>query len=216
MPVLSPVGNRIGAYGVTPDHIQHILMDGKDTAYGVGQSINQLTFSPQGTHYAFIQQNSKVYLDNVAQPGMMQGNYVFSPDDEHIAYAVNNNGQSCIVVDGKVICDKAGMVNHIFFSPDSSHIYWVSTGNLAVTQGIQGTKDSIMLYVDGKPAMHYSDNGSLLDPVTDSTQNFHPEFSADDVMTFIARTDGNLRRFHVKSDTNLGAVLAAAPAVKTN
>jgi WD40-like Beta Propeller Repeat len=213
MPVLSPVGNRIGAYGVTPDHIQHILMDGKDTAYGVGQSINQLTFSPQGTHYVFIVQNFTVYLDNVAQPGMMQENYGFSPDDKHIAYAANYNGQVGLVVDGKLICDKAGVVRHIFFSPDSKHIYWVSTGNLAML-GVPNTKDSILLYVDGKPATHYSDNGTLLDPLTDTSLSLHPEFSADDVMTFIARTDGNLRRFHVKSDTDFDTLLAAAPAFK--
>jgi hypothetical protein len=70
--------------------------------------------------------------------------------------------------------------------------------------------------VDGKPATHYSDNGTMLDPLTDGTVTLHPEFSADDVMTFIARTDGNLRRFHVKSDTDLASVLAAAPALKAN
>jgi hypothetical protein len=218
MPVLSPVGNRIGAYAVTPDNTQHILMDGKDTSNGTfpgGQRISQLTFSPQGTHYVFLLQNYTLCLDGVAQPGMLQMNYVFSPDDKHLAYAINNNGQQGMVVDGKLICAKPGMVNHIFFSPDSQHVYWVSTENIAYLLGIQ-TKDSNMFYVDGKPATHYSDNATTLDPVTDSTMNFHPEFSADDTMTFIARTDGNLRRFTVKSDTDLPTLLAAAPAAKAN
>ena len=35
-------------------------------------------------------------------------------------------------------------------------------------------------------------------------------------MTFIARTDGNIRLFKVKSDTDLATVLAAAPAEKAN
>jgi hypothetical protein len=215
MPVLSPVGNRIAAVGVTLDHIQHIIMDGKDTAYDSSRRISQLTFSPLGTHYAFLQGNSTVYLDNVAQPGIMQGNYVFSPDDKHLAYEANNNGQNSLVVDGKLISANAGVVGHIFFSPDSQHIYWISTGNLAVL-GVPGTKDSTMLYVDGKPATHYSDNGTFLDPITDSWTSLHPEFSADDVMTFIARTDGNLRRFHIKLDTDLATILAAAPAAKAN
>ena len=164
MPVLSPVGNRVGAYGLTQDNTQHIIMDGKDTAYGnTSKRISQLTFSPLGTHYAFLLQNYTVCLDGVPQPGPTQGNYVFSPDDKHLAYAANNNGQQGIVVDGKLICPKAGMVNHIFFSPDARHIYWISTGNLAVTQGIQGTRDSTMLYVDGKPATHYADNATTLD-----------------------------------------------------
>ncbi len=46
MPVLSPVGNRIGAYGVTPDHVQHVLMDGKDTAYGASRSASVSANSP--------------------------------------------------------------------------------------------------------------------------------------------------------------------------
>ena len=213
-PILSPVGNRIATFGITPDHIQHILVDGKDTAYGVGPNINQLTFSSQGTHYVFIRQNYTVYLDNVQQPGTMLGNYVFSPDEKHLAYEANDNGQQKLVVDGKSISDKPGVVGHIFFSPDSKHIYWTSTGNLAML-GVPNTKDSILLYVDGKPGTHYSDNGTVLDPVTDPSVALHPEYSADDTMTFIARTDGNLRRFHVKSDTDLDTVLAAATALKT-
>jgi hypothetical protein len=194
-------------------------MGGKDTINGAslgGQRISQLTFSPQGTHYAFLKQGT-VYLDGVAQPGYMQGNYVFSSDEKHLAYVINGNGngQAGVVVDGKLICAKPGMVNHIFFSPDSQHIYWVSTGNIAYLFGIQ-TKDSNRLYVDGKPATHYNDNATTLDPVTDSITNLHPEFSADDTMTFIARTDGNIRKFTVKSDTDLATLLAAAPAVKTN
>jgi hypothetical protein len=54
-------------------------------------------------------------------------------------------------------------------------------------------------------ATHYSDNGTPLDPVTGSGINFHPEYSVDDTMTFIARADGNFRRFKVKSDTDLAA-----------
>jgi len=217
MPVLSPAGDRIGAYGLTQDNTQHIIMDGKDNGYtNNSKRISQLTFSPQGTHYAYLLQNYTVCLDGVAQPGVTMANYVFSPDDKHLAYAVNNNGKQGIVVDGKLICPKAGLVNHIFFSPDSSHVYWINTGNLAVTEGIQGTRDTLMLYVDGKPATHYSDNATLLDPIGEGTMNFHPEFSADGTMTFIARTDGNLRLFTVKSDTDLATVLAAAPAQKAN
>ena len=215
MPVLSPVGNRIGANGVTPDHIQHILMDGKDTASSPGQRISQLTFSPLGTHFAYLRNNYTLCVDDVAQPGLLQSNYVFSPDEKHIAYEANVKDKACLVVDGKIISDKPRTVGHIFFSPDSNHIYWVSTGNISV-QGVLQTKDSLILYVDGKQAMHYTDNGTLLDPVSDPSTNFHPEFSADDEMSFIARTDGNLRRFHLTSDTDLNSVLASAPVAKAN
>ena len=216
-PVLSPVGNRIGAFGLTPDNTQHVLVDGKDTSYGVDHGLDrtaQFTFSPQGTHFVYVRQ-LVVYLDNVAQPGLLQGNYVFSSDDKHLAYGADNNGHPSLFVDGKNFCDKPGRVDHIFFSPDNNHIYWVNSGNLPVTEGIQ-TKDSYMLYVDGKPATHFADNAVALDPGSDGWATLHPEYAADDTMTFIARTDGNLRRISVKSDTTLGAVLAAAPAMKAN
>ncbi|MFZ0828318.1 MAG: hypothetical protein WAO02_12935 [Verrucomicrobiia bacterium] len=47
-----------------------------------------------------------------------------------------------------------------------------------------------------------------------AAEGSHYQFN--DRMTFIARTDGNLRRFTVKSNTDLAAVLATAPAVKPN
>jgi hypothetical protein len=216
-PILSPVGSRVGVYGVTPDNVQHIIMDGRNTANGTigNPRITELTFSPQATHYAYVQQGSAVYLDGIAQPGLMQGDYIFSPDEKHLAYYANGNGQSGVVVDGKLICTKPGMVNHIFFSPDSQHIYWVSTGNLSYLMNIQ-TRDNYMLYVDGKPTLHYTDNGTVMDVITDTQVTLHPDYSADDTMTFIARTDGNLRRFHIKSDTDLGTLLATAPAMKAN
>jgi hypothetical protein len=216
-PVLSPMGNRIGAYGLTPDNTQHVLIDGKDTSYGIDHGLDRtsgFTFSPQGTHYVYVRQ-LVVYLDNVAQPGLLQGNFVFSSDDKHLAYEADNNGHPSLFVDGKNFCDKPGRVDHIFFSPDNNHIYWVNSGNLPVTEGIQ-TKDSYMLYVDGKPATHFADNAVALDPGNDGWATLHPEYAADDTMTFIARTDGNIRRFRVKSDTDLASVLAAAPAPKAN
>lgn len=211
-PTLSPVGNRIGALATTADHARHVLMDGKDAAYPGNMSVSQLTFSPQGTRYAFIQQGGKLYVDGVAQPGYLLGNYVFSPDDKHIAYDTSGDSAG-VVVDGKLICNKPGMINHIFFSPDSRHIYWVCNENVAYVLGIQ-TKDSYELFVDGKPALHYTDNGVM--GANDGWATLHPEFSADDTMTFLARTDGNLRRFHVKSDTDLDALLAAAQPAKSN
>lgn len=215
-PVLSPVGHRISAYGVKPDNSQHILMDDKDTSYGsspaASDRISQLTFSPQANHYSFLRGNI-LYLDNVAQPGPLQGNFVFSSDDKYFAYEANFNGHQCLVVNGKNVCNKAGMVQHIFFSPDNNHIYFVNSGNLPVTEGIQ-TKDSNMLYVDGKPGVHYQDNAVALNPGHDGWATLHPEFAADGTMTFIARTDGNIRRISVKSDTTLDALLASAPPAK--
>jgi hypothetical protein len=68
----------------------------------------------------------------------------------------------------------------------------------------QGTKDSHMLYVDGQPVVHLTDNG------VDGSFSYHFQFSSDDVLTFVGRTDGNLRRFTLTPSSNVGGMLASA------
>jgi hypothetical protein len=211
-PMLSTVGNHVGAIGTTPDNVQHLIVDDKDTASPVGR-ISQLTFSPQGGHFAYIQGQS-VVLDGVVQPGLAMGDYVLSQDDKHIAYPSNINQRPTVVVDGKIVGDKLLMSpQHIFFSPDCKHIYWFTVSNIAYQERID-TKDSTMLYVDGKPATHYSGEATQFNTGTQNANSIHPEFSPDDEMTFYARTDGVVRRFHVTSDTDLDTILATAPAAK--
>ena len=207
-PVLSTIGNRVGVIALAPDKNQHTIVDGKDTSYGPlyvpnPQRLAQLTFSPAGAHCAFVQGQSLV-VDNVPQPGAIYGdNYTFSPDDAHFAYYATVNNNPCIVVDGKVISDKPSMVNYLFFSTNGKHVCWTSTQNL---QG-QGTKDTRLLYVDGKPTTHFEF------PINGSSVIY--EF-ADDALTFVALTDGKIRRFHVKPETTLAAALATAPTPKAN
>ena len=208
-PVLSTVGNHIGAVGTAPNNKQHLIIDGAEVSsipsatMGTGTALRQLTFSPGAKHYAFVQSQT-LFLDSVAQPGFLQNNYLFSPDDSHLAYEASVSGRPTLVVDGKVISDKPGMVSRIFFSPDSQHVCWYSTGNWAAL----GTKDDMQLYVDGKPATHFRLplNGIPL----------RCSFGPDDTMTFMALTDGSIRRFHVTPDTSLAAVLASAPVAKAN
>ena len=207
-PVLSAVGNRVGVIGVAPDKNQHAIVDGKDTSYGPvnvpnAQRLSQLTFSPGGAHCALVK-GQTLLVDNVAQPGAVFGdNYTFSPDDAHFAYYATVNNNSCILVDGKVICDKPSMVNYVFFSTDGKHVYWTSTQNLMG----QGTKDTHLLFVDGKPTTHFEF------PINGAPMIY--EF-ADDALTFVAITDGKIRRFHVKPQTTLAAALTTAPTPKTD
>lgn len=208
-PVLSSVGNHVAVIGAAPDHKQHIILDGKDTTYGslnapATQRLTQLTFSPHATHYAFLQ-GQILFLDNAPQPGFVfGGNYTFSPDDSHIASVGTVSNAPCVVVDGKVLSNKPGMVGYVFFSSDSQHVYWVSTQNLQA----MGTKDSHLLYVDGKPTTHFEN------PINGSSVLF--EFADQDALTFVALTDGKIRRFHVKPETTLAAALATAPTPKLN
>ncbi|MGD1001521.1 MAG: hypothetical protein ABSA67_12590 [Candidatus Brocadiia bacterium] len=207
--MLSSTGSRVGMLAVAPDGKQHVLVDDKDqtlTSFQAAgaQRISCLTFSPGLAHYAYLY-GQRICLDGVAQPGVINGaSYVFSPDDQHLAYPAELADRGCFIMDGKVVAEDVYSVNYAFFSPDSRHLYWVSSWNLRA----QGTKDAHMLCVDGKPAAHYSEAGGGL-PV-----NF--EFSADGVLTFVALKDGKLVRFRVtpSADANVGTMLAAAPVAK--
>jgi Tol biopolymer transport system component len=203
-PILSSTGNHVGFIGVTPDGKQHLVVDDKDTPYGTSnaQRLQTFTFSPGGTRYACVV-GQTLCVDGVTQPAMIDGaHYVFSPDDKHIAYSAHYNNAPAIIVDGKVVYTGAGNIQFICFSPDSQHIYWTTV------RRIDGTNDSTMLYLDGKPVLHVSDGGA------GSANAIDYEFSSDGVMSFIARTDGNLRLLHITPDSNLAALLAASPAAK--
>jgi hypothetical protein len=202
-PVLSPTANRFGLIAVARGGIQHVIVDGKDTAYDAfapaPNRITTLGFSPKSTHYAFAKGNV-VYLDGVAQPGAGAGEYVFSPDETHIAYAGILSDVQWVIVDGKEFLQRPVQVGHIFFSPDSQHIYWTSN------RGLPGTRDSTLLFVDGKPGPHFTA------PINGRPMAF--AFEPNGELVFVALVDGNPRRIHVTSDTSLPAVLAAAPAAQ--
>ena len=207
--MLSSTGNRIGMLAVAPDGTQHVIVDDKDqtltpfSAAGA-RRVSCLTFSPGLAHYAYLY-GLNICLDGVAQPGAINAmSYVFSPDDQHFAYTAMLADRGCFIMDGKVVAENTTTVKYAFFSPDSRHFYWVTTGNLQA----QGTKDTYMLHVDDKPAAHYGETGGGL-PVSF-------EFSPDGVLTFVARKDERLVRFRVtpSSEENVGTMLAAAPAAK--
>ncbi len=169
------------------------------------ESASCLSFSPDGSHYAFIN-NRTVYLDGKPMPGGTEGTrYVFSPDGKHLAYYT---AQSRLAMDGKLIQTDAIVRGAIYpiFSPDSQHIYWLTNFGR-----VPNTSDTVQLFLDGKVVTHFSDIN--LGP--DNT--FTYEISPEGVLTFINRTDGELTRFVVTPDSNIDAMLAAAqPPPATN
>ena len=191
--------------------MQHVIVDSKDqslTSVNVpgAQRVTCVAFSPGLAHYAFLYGN-KPYLDGVPQPGLINGlTFIFSPDDQHLAYPAVLSDHGCFIIDGKVVAENLTMVHYAFFSPDSQHIFWGTAGNL---QSL-GTTDTKMLYADGKPATHYAE------PINGAGVNF--EFSPDGVLTFIALKDGKLERFRMTpaSDTNVGTMLASATVAQDN
>jgi hypothetical protein len=205
-PVLSAAGNRIALYGIAADGKQHVIVDDRDLALpGGGTSINtnrvtDLSFSPGGTRYAYVA-GGTLYVDGSAQPGYVSGGpYLFSADDQHFAYLASIANAQCLLVDGKIVNKTPGLVRYAFFSPDSQHFFFVKMGNLQP----QVTKDPQMLYADGQPVVHLTDNG------VGSSALYHFNFSPGGVLTFVGRTDGNLRRFTFTPSSDLSSMLASA------
>jgi hypothetical protein len=210
-PILSPVGHRIGVIGIAPNGKQHVIIDGQEKEYGPPNGAGGipgrcfcLTFSDDGNHYAMIN-GPHLVVDGEALGGTNPGmQYLFSPDNKHTVYTGLDGGANRLFLDGKIIdsSPSVGQINRIFFSPDSQHIFTLKRFNMQS----MGTRDSVQLSIDGKPATHYSDSAQS----GGNPCNF--EFSSDGVLSFAARTDDTLRLFHVTppSDTNVGTLLAAA------
>jgi hypothetical protein len=204
-PVLSATGNRIALYGIGADGQQHVIVDDKDVPLAGGTSANNnrvtdLSFSPGGTRYAYVA-GGTLYVDGTAQPGYVNGgSYLFSADDQHFAYLASIANAQCLLVDGKIVNKTPGQMRYAFFSPDSQHFFFVKMGNLQA----QGTKDPQMLFADGQPVVHLTDNG------VGGSFLYHFAFPSANTMTFVGRTDGNLRRFTFTPSSDLSSMLASA------
>jgi WD40 repeat protein len=202
---LTPVGNHLGFITQSNNGKQHVIVDGKDQEFPSVNvpgtlRVSLLTFSPDGSHYAYLYGNSYC-LDGVAQPGMVSGvNYVFSPDGKHFGYPAHVKDQGCFVVDGKIVATDVLSATCAFFTPDSKHLIFLQGRSLRSL----GTKDSKGIYVDGKMVTHYAD--------TNAPPTF--EVEPDGAMTFVARTDDTLKKFKITFDSDIDAVLAAAPQAK--
>jgi hypothetical protein len=201
-PGFSDTGNHIG-YAALRGGNTHVVIDDKDTTLNGRHNINAIFFSPGGTRYGYLDQGT-LYVDGQKQGWVNGAPCIFSNDDKHVAYCgltPEANGRPCIYIDGKVIA-KIAQVNWMTFSPDGQHVIWKQTTNLMSLN----TRDSNMLFIDGKPTVHFMDanNGS--------PTKF--EFGSDDSVTFIATTDGNIVKYKCTPSADMGvsALLAAADA----
>jgi WD40 repeat protein len=211
-PTLGQTGHRIAAIGIASNRKQHLIIDDKEQEIGSTASasgpvrVQCLTFSPDGTRCAYVS-DTHLVVDGVALAGITTDDqFTFSPDSKHVAYMASDGNANRLYVDGKIVDNtiSAGSTHRALFSADSQHVISVKMFNLQS----MGTKDSNLVCIDGTPAAHYSDPGAGV------AVNF--EFTPDGIMTFVARTDGNLRRFRVTlpTDTNVGALPATGTAPK--
>jgi hypothetical protein len=210
-PVLSPVGHRIGVIGIAPNGKQHVILDGQEKEYGPPNGAGGipgrcfcLTFTDDGSRYAMIN-GPHLVVDGTALGGTNPGmQFLFSPDYKHIVYKGIDGDVNRLFLDGRIIdsSPSVGQIDRIFFSADSRHIFTLRRFNMLS----MGTRDSVQLSVDGKPATHYADSAQS----GGNPCNF--EFSSDGVLSFAARTDDKIRLFRVTppSDTDVDTLLAAA------
>lgn len=208
---VSPDGKHIALIGNMGSGKMATIIDGKPVALKgragppTGGTAS-LTFSPDSAHWIYVN-STVVYLDGVEQPGIVcQGRYLFSPDSQHVLLvgsSVANAARSGLFLDGKLVTTGSGVSNPVrpIFSPDSKHVFWIGHRPPETSTDY----DSAVLYVDGSPtSVHFIES--------DANQPGNWEVSADGVLTFVARSAGDLKRFRITpgADTNLASMLAGA------
>jgi hypothetical protein len=161
-----------------------------------------LDFSPDGSSYAFVD-GPRLNFNGTILAGHVSGTqYIFSPDGKHLAYLGNDGSGTVLFLDGKIIDSPptAGQISRVFFSPDSQHLHTLRR------QGFPGSKDRIALSVDGQMAVHYMEDNNF-----GGYNGGNFEFGVGSELSFMNRTDGNLRLFHVTpGDSSLQTLLASA------
>lgn len=229
-PVIGGGGKRVG-YIARNGAQTFVSVDGKLTER---KNADILTFSPDASRYAFHLfdgHTGSLWLDGVEQTGFRvftpQGStpipgatfvhvpgvgfkrsfegraddplLVFSPDSKHYAVVgcpLGKPGEKAFVLDGKLIPTGQHTINHWMprFSPDGQHLYTVH----------QIPGGFFRLDVDGQPSVTFAN-----DTICTLAGNW--EMGSDGVLTFVAITDGNLKRYRVSPspETNLETLLAS-------
>jgi hypothetical protein len=208
-------GGRVGSI-LAGARNTSLLMDGKVTSLAVGGE--DLSFTPDGLHYAYFGGDSSMgrhlAIDGVPQPQSLlpkesrinpwnspaDVKYVFSPDSKHVAHfalapSPNAGAQFGIFLDGKYIPANAeGGNGHMFFSPDSKHLFWVR----------QYGDHPFRVFIDGQPLVEAFNAGG------DAPQWW--DFGPDGTLSFLAQDDKSLKRITITlpSETSLTALTGGA------
>jgi hypothetical protein len=207
-PVFGGGGKRIGfilnsSTGGNPK----VVIDGKATEQ---KSPQALSFSPDGSHYKFLSgfgNAVNLYVDGAEVPGIAtEYHQMFSPDGKHLVimgFSTTDNGKRGLFIDGKLVVNSDAMAGQMLrpaFTPDSQHLIWIGGRHSETTQDTE----TAVLFVDGKPSVHFAPFNAGL------TNNW--EMSSDGVLTFVARSGDNVKRYRVTpgSDTSIATMLANA------
>jgi len=174
--VLSPVGGHLltAGYG-------QMALDGKilklPSDPRTAQAYN-LSFSPDGNHYAFVMRDRGallLYLDGTLQnayspvmPGPLgKGNasYIWSPDGKHIAYFCRSsspgaNDDMYLCLDGKgAHLGAMGDYGNLTFTSDGNHLLWMK----------KGPQSAFRAFADGQPVVEGFQAGPFVDETWQTT-----------------------------------------------
>ncbi len=216
-PVVAPAGNRTGALPVNSGQEPTIVLDGKTMRPG-GRDVGELSFSPDGLHYAYVATDaggaSRFVLDGVVQSSSGAGanalpgdrRYVFSPDSKHVAHFAQpptplGYYQGGIFLDGKYISlgPAPGLYSQLTFTPDSKHLLWVRGETI-------DSAPAFRVFVDGKPVAEGFTAGN-----TGAIPGWW-EMAPDGMVSFLAQIENSLKRVTVTPSptTSIETLLAGA------
>jgi hypothetical protein len=151
--------------------------------------VTNFTFSNDGEHYAYAVAGT-LYVDGVEQAGVKnQGFFGFSPEGKHVVQIgsmLTTPNKKELIVDGQPVAP--WNVEHVIWTPDGKHVAWVSTRQQ------QGPTDLDVntLYVDQKPTQIDFRRADVLERMVGNW-----EVGADGVLTFVARTGDEIKRYRV-------------------
>lgn len=132
-------GGQFGYFASDGEDMSYLYYDGKDDGLRYDEIKNEIVFSDDGKHIAYIAEPGS--FDDVAvingKPSKVYGGFdgdiipgtlALSPDGSRSAYSVKKSREQWVVLDGKDT--KAyPRVGGAVFSPDSKHVAWQASAN---------------------------------------------------------------------------------------
>jgi hypothetical protein len=216
-----------------------LYIDGKLERIDEQANCASVTFSPDGSRYAYATSpGGLMYLDG-KPTGLRGEKFSFSPDSKHIAVWGNKPSvdpkqgvlaqfaraaAQGLFVDGQHVWGtfENQNVRYRAFSPDSQHLYWMTSERPTGPNAKPGLIEAVV-YLDGKPVVRMdrvdSGGGALLYPGGQFNFGDLPpawELGSDGVLTFLGPVGEVIKRFRItpSSDTSIATMLAAADAAK--
>ncbi len=219
-PLISPMGNRVGALVQGEDYAQILYIDGKTVRPGL-KGISQLQFTSDGAHYAYVALDSGngtcLAIDGVAQPASNFGStsqaiyakYTLSPDSRHVAHfgyppQPTGDDERGLFLDGKYRPINHGLnTTFLTFSPDNKHLVWF--------QAVP-SKNEFRVMVDGKPVAQTEAVATL--GINNNAIKWF-DFLPDGTLLVLGQDENSLKRITItlSPETSLATMLGGGGTV---